>query len=228
MKKLRLLIFLTLLLAVTVVEAAEIGFSGDATLVSTYVWRGIKQFDGAALQGTGAFSYGPLTAGLWVSSFSGGIPVETDPYVSVALPTGDIQTSIGAALFSYDFFSKREYSIYELSATAAYGPFSGSFFFVPKQEFTKDNETVQLVPDALYWIELTAGTTFKGADLSATLSYGTYSAFFTTGGAEETAAALLLSAGKSLTENLAVSWNWNLALDDYTDNIFFLKAGYSF
>jgi uncharacterized protein (TIGR02001 family) len=228
MKKMRLFVLLSLLLSVVAVKAAEIGFSGDVTLVSTYVWRGIKQFDGAALQSTGAFSYGPLTVGLWMSSFNGVVPVETDPYVSVALPTGEIETSLGAALFSYDFFSKREYSVYELSASAAYGPFSGNFYFVPKQEFTKDNETVQLVPDALYWIELAAGTTFKGADLSATLSYGTYSAFFTTGGAEKTATNLLLSAGKDFTENIAVSWNWGIALDDYTDNIFFLRAGYAF
>jgi len=227
MKKMKLLI-LVLLVIVPVIESAEIGFSGDVTVVSTYVFRGLKQFDGAALQGTGDFSYGPVNVGFWVSSFNNALSVETDPYISVTLPTGDLETSVGAYLFSYDFFSKREYSIYEFFATAGYGALSGSFYFTPKQDYKEGDETVQLVSDALYWVELSAGTTFKGADLSATIGYGTFSAFFTTGDAEKAAANLLLSAGKNLSENLSVSWNWGIALDDYTDNIFFLRAGYGF
>lgn len=218
----------TLLLTISVLESAEIGFSGDVTVVSTYVFRGLKQFSGAALQGTGEFSYGPVTAGMWVSSFNGSVPVETDPYLSVALPTGEIETSIGVQLFSYDLFSRREYSVYELTATAGYGPFSGAFFFTPKQDYQESGETVELVPDALYWVELGAGTAFMGADLSATLGYGTFSSFLSAGETDKATTTLLLSAGKSLSEKLSASWNWSIALDEYTDNVFFLQAGYRF
>ncbi len=218
---------LLLLLFPAAVWAAEIEFSGEASLVSTYVFRGLKQFEGAALQSTAEFAYGPLTVGLWMSSMNE-LTVENDPYASFALPTGPVESSIGVTLYSYDFFSRREYSVYELSVTAAYGPAQAAFYYSPKQKFTKNGSEIELIPDPLYWFELSAATTFKGADLSAGIGYGTYSAFFTTGGNSEATSCLLLSAGKKITQSLSASWNWSIAMDEYTDNVFFVKVGYEF
>ncbi|MDZ7371981.1 MAG: hypothetical protein ONB12_12515 [candidate division KSB1 bacterium] len=226
MKKSLLLIFLSTMLVQT--YAAEIGFSGDVSLVSTYVFRGLKQFEGAALQSTAEFSYGPITGGLWMSSFNGPLVVENDPYVTLTLPTGDFETQLGVTLYSYDFFARREYTVYELSAGFGYGPFSFGAYYLPAQSYKKDLQTIDLVSDPLYWLEIGAETTFKGAELSAQLGAGTYSAYFTTGNNEKSTICLLLGIGKKLNEHIAVRWNWNLALDEYTENCFFLSAGYTF
>ena len=46
--------------------------------------------------------------------------------------------------------------------------------------------------------------------------------------AEESATNLLLSAGKSVSEEIFISWNWNVALSDGPENVFFLSGSYSF
>lgn len=226
MKKTFLFVFLPAMLVQ--IHAAEVGFSGDVSLVSTYVFRGLKQFQGAALQSTAAFSYGPITGGLWMSSFNGPLVVENDPYVTLTLPTGDFETQLGLTLYSYDFFSRREYTVYELSAGFGYGPFSFKAYYLPEQSYKKKSQTIELISDPLYWLEIGAATTFKGAELSALLGAGTYSAYYTTGDNEKSTVCVLLSVGKKLNEQITVRWNWNLALDEYTENCFFLSAAYTF
>ena len=74
----RLTVLLLILLSLTLsAQAAELSFSGDATLVSTYVWRGVTQFNGAAMQGTGEIGYGILAVGYWISTMQGDVAVET-------------------------------------------------------------------------------------------------------------------------------------------------------
>ena len=197
---------------------AEIGFSGDATVVSTYFWRGVKQFDGSAMQGTAEFSKSSVAVGFWVSSMADGIAVETDPYFSISLPTGSVESSIGGTIYTYDFFAKEEYTVYEIFGSAAFGPASASFYYTPEQQ---DGDI-----ESVYWLELGLGTTKCGADLSATLGYGSYSAFMSP--EDDKVATLLLSAGKSVSDNVDVSWNWIAGLSDGMDNGFFLSASYGF
>ena len=105
---------------------AQLEFSGDVTLVSTYIWRGIKQYNGPALQGTAGAGCGSLSFGLWYSSvnFGDDTEVETDPFIEIALPTGSISTSIGATVYSYDFFEtfndKADYE-YEVFGKIGFG-----------------------------------------------------------------------------------------------------------
>ena len=209
-----LLIFLVMAFAA---QTAELSFSGDATLVSTYVWRGVTQFQGAAMQGTGELGYGILSVGYWISTMQDGFAVETDPYIGLSLPTGSVETSVGATLYSYDFFKYPGAQVYEVFASAGYGPVGVSFFYTP----TQDEPGIE---EALYWVDISAGTALMGADLSATLSLGNYSAL----SSDESATNLLLSAGKSVTDAISVSWNWNVALSDGPDNAFFMSASYGF
>ena len=146
MKKMMTILIMILALTMTI-QAAELGFSGDATLVSTYVWRGITQFNGAAMQGTAEFSYGALAVGYWISTMQGGVAVETDPYVGVSLPTGPVETSIGATIYSYHFFARQEYTVYEVFASAGYGPVRASFYYTPKQN---EVDGVYVVDEAVY------------------------------------------------------------------------------
>ena len=218
----RITAILVMVLALTMaVQAAEIGFSGDATLVSTYVWRGKTQFEGAAMQGTAEFSYGALAVGYWISTMQGGVAVETDPYIGVSLPTGPIESAIGATIYSYDFFERQEYTVYELFVSAGYGPVSASFYYTPKQN---EVDGAYVVEDAVYWIEVGAGTTLLGADLAATLGLGSYSA----PASDENVTNLLLTAGKSVSDAVSVSWNWNIAISETLDNMFFMTASYGF
>jgi hypothetical protein len=214
----RLLTTLVILFTLTLtLHAAELSFSGDASLVSTYVWRGVTQFNGAAMQGTGEVGYGILSVGYWISTMQGEFAVETDPYIGLSLPTGPVESSIGATLYSYDFFKHAGAQVYEVFASAGYGPVGVSFFYTPAQDEPG-------IDDALYWIDISAGTAVLGADVSATLSFGNYSA--ATEG--DSATNLLLSAAKAVTDDLSVSWNWNVALADGTDNVFFMSASYGF
>ena len=214
MKTFRVLCLLFVVLLAGSLAAAE--FSGDVTGVSTYVWRGVKQFNGVAMQGTASLTTGPVTVGLWTSTMGGPVEVETDPFVEIGLPTGDLSTAIGATLYSYDFFAESEYNVYEMYGGLGYGPVGVTLFYTPEQEN---------MDESVYWLEFSGGTALLGADVSATLGYGTYSS--STDGAVTT---LLLSAGKSITDNIAVSWNYSIGLsdDDNLENIFFLASSYSF
>lgn len=207
-------ILIYLLLVVLAGPAVAVEFSGDVTGVSTYVWRGVKQFDGVAMQGTASLTTGPVTVGFWSSTMHGPMEVETDPFVEIGLSTGDISTAIGATLYSYDFFAKAEYNVYEVYGALGYGPADVSFFYTPEQE-NRD--------ESVYWLKVCGGTALLGADVSATLGYGTYSS-----STDDAVTTLTLSAGKSVSEHVVVSWNYSIGLSDELENIFFLAFGYSF
>jgi len=169
------------------------------------------------MQGTGEVGIGILSVGYWISTMQGTYAVETDPYIGVSLPTGSIETSVGATIYSYDFFEHAGATVYEVFASAGYGPVGVSFYYTPTQDEPG-------IDEALYWVDISAGTAFMGADLSATLSFGNYSAI----AYDESATNLLLSAGKSITDAVSMSWNWNIALSDGPNNAFFMTASYGF
>jgi uncharacterized protein (TIGR02001 family) len=212
--------------------ARDISFTGDITGVSTYVWRGVKQNNGTALQSTADFAYGALSVGLWMSSidFGGDTETETDPYVSLSLPTGAMETSIGVTIYSYDLFSTFNSDAdaeYELFANAGTGALSLSGYFVPDQSSTKSN-----LNDSQYWLELSINKTTAGADLSAKLGYGTYSSKFLTepNGNElkDPVTHLVLSAAKTVNKSLSVNWNYSIGFDDAMEDIFWLGCSFGF
>ena len=212
MKRFTFLLFATILIVASV--SYSIDFSGDVTGVSTYVWRGVKQYNGPAFQSTANFTTGLVTAGLWTSSMHGPMEVETDPFVELGLPFGELSAAIGATLYSYDFFAKSEYNVYELYGSAGYGPVNAALFFTPKQEN---------MDDSVYWLEISAGHTFRGADLAATVSHGTYSSPI-----EDAVTSLLLSAAKPVTDSFTASWNYSIGLSGELENIFFIGASHAF
>ncbi len=109
------------------------------------------------------------------------------------------------------FLQKKGYTVYEVFASAGFGPLGVSFYYTPTQDDPG-------VTDALYWLEVSATSSLMGADLSATMSFGNYSAVST----NERASNLLLTASKSVSESIAVSWNWNVALSNGPGNAFFM------
>lgn len=219
----RMTVVLLVLLALTVAVQAEVGFSGDVTMVSTYVWRGVTQFNGAAMQGTVEGSYGIFTFGMWNSTMQGGATVETDPYIGITLPAGPVEASVGATIYSYDFFTVPG-SVYEIYASAGFGPVSAAFYLTPEQD---DGDVA-----SVYWLDVAYGTSFIGADWSVGFGYGTYSDW-TYMDEAEAVGTLTLSASKSITDAFSVSWNYCLPViddEDYEDlsNVFWFGASYGF
>jgi hypothetical protein len=209
---------------------AEVGFSGDLTAVTTYVWRGIKLNTGPALQGTAEGSYGILTFGFWGSSLNiipdQATELETDLYASVALPTGDLETSLGATVYMLDFshFNDTADAELELFASFAYNILGLNFLYIPEQNSIKNNEN-----SSLYWIELAATVPLLGADISAQASYGTYSSRWLPAGPQKDAVALgLLSVSKSITGDISAFWTYSFDLDGGFENIFYFGGSYSF
>lgn len=208
---------------------AEVGFSGDMTAVTTYVWRGIKLNTGPALQGTAEGNYGILTFGFWGSSLNiisdQETELETDLYASVALPTGDLSTSLGATVYMLDFshFGPNADAELELFASLGYSVLGLNLIYTPDQNSLKENEN-----SSLYWIELAATFPLLGADITAQASYGTYSSRWLPEPKKDAAALGLLSVAKSVTEELGVFWTYSFDLDGGFENIFYFGGSYSF
>lgn len=206
--------------------AAQVEFSGDATFVSTYVWRGVKQNNGPAMQGTAGFGYGAVSLGVWMSSIDFGTDneVETDPFVEVSLPTGPLSSSIGATIYSYDalqYFNDQADYEYEIFGKVGYGPLGVAVFFVPSQSSTDST-----LNDSDYWVEVSGETAFMGADLSATFGYGTYSSKFL--GIKDAVSCLALTAGKSVSDDVAVSWTYSIGFDDTMEDMIWMGISYGF
>lgn len=205
----------------------QINFSGDITLVSTYVFRGIKQCPGPSLQGTMTLNYKALSGGLWVSSFGvDDIETETDPFVELSLPTGDIESAVGLNIYTYDFFSTfNETADYELEvyANANLGIFGVAGYYVPSQKSTKEE-----LHSSCYWLECSVEKECLGGTWNAQLGYGTYCSRYLSPPREEPVGNLLLTATKSLTEGLDVSYAVSFGLAKDMENIFVLSVSKSF
>jgi len=222
-----ILLIIILLIANTSVMA-EVGFFGDISAVSTYVWRGIKINSGPAIQSTAEGSYGLLTFGFWGSSISVGdnTEVETDLYASVTLPTGDLSTSLGAQVYMLDFrqFNSNADAELELFVNLGYSVFGLNIFYIPEQNSIKDN-----LNNSLYWTELSGTAPLLGADLSALIGYGTYSSrWMPDGPTKDPVALMVLTAGKSITDETSIFWAYSFNIDGGFERIFYFGGTYTF
>ena len=107
--------------------SAVAGLSGNVGVVSEYMFRGVGQSGGAAVQG--GLDYGfdsGLYVGTWVSnlSFAGG--TEQDLYVGYSTELGDIGLDVSALYYWYteEDESSEEYSTLEFAVGLSFGPVS--------------------------------------------------------------------------------------------------------
>lgn len=217
-KKLSTYTLIALMLVSGSLFAGDLSFSGDVTLVSNYVWRGVLA-DGAAFQGTASGAYKCLSFGVWYSSV--GSSLETDPYVEIALPTGSVETAIGAVAYSYDMkeFAPGITAEYELYATAGYNCLGLSGYFIPSQKSTEGG-----INESLYYVEASISKSLLGADWSLAYGLGTYSVR----DLEDPTSLLSISASKSISDAISVSYNYSLGIDDELDDVVWVGFGYSF
>ena len=207
----------------------QVSFAGNLSGVSTYVWRGIKANNGPALQADASFTYGIFTLGTWTSSvnFGDDVEVETDPYFSFGLPTGNLSTSLGLTVYMFDFrtFNRFADAEYELFAQFAYDIVGLDVYFLPAQNSTKEDDI-----RSLYWLELSAAGAWMGADLSAVVAYGTYSSrWMVEGPSKDPRALLVLSAARPVSDAFSVFWTGSLDIfNSGFENIFYFGGSYSF
>lgn len=222
-----IIFMILILLGISSLATAQVTFNGDLSAVSTYVWRGIKANNGPALQSTAALSYGFVTLGFWGSSidFGDDLEIESDVFIEVALPTGDLSTTLGATVYMFDFRTFNSYADAELEVYAGlgYGPISLGGYYVPKQNSTKGDPV-----RSNYWLEFSGETVLLGADVSATIAYGTYSSRWIPEEPKKDPVALLtLSAGKSLSETISVFWTYSLDLGSGFENIIYFGGSHA-
>ncbi len=207
--------------------AGELSWSGDVSLVSTYVWRGVQQFEGTAAQGSVTGTLGKVNAGLWYSNvvFGNGMVMETDPFVSVFLPIGKLSTSLGLTVYTYDFNNYNDTAgvEFEAFATLSTGPFGLSLFYVPGQS-SMDAYSLS----SCYWLQFSAAKSWKELNLSAQMEYGTYSSRFVDASRTTALGNLVLSANKVFYDHFTVGWNAVLPFYSDMKALYWLKISYIF
>jgi uncharacterized protein (TIGR02001 family) len=228
MKKLRgLLVIVTSVFVFSDGSAQGLSLSGDVSVVSTYVWRGVRQFNGSAVQGTVGASFNALSFGVWASNvnFGDDTLIETDPFVEIALPTGDLSSALGLVYYSYDFTSYNDQADgeIELYGTLGYGPAGLGVFYVPSQGSTEGD-----VNDSFYWI--TAGVAFpvSASEFSVGYEFGTYSSRFLPEPTEDAMGVFVLGWTRPVTETVSISWNYVIPSESQIDNSLWigLSVGY--
>ena len=110
---------------------------------------------------------------------------------------------------------------YEIYGSFSIGAIAATAFFVPKQSSTDNN-----LNSSDYWIEFSGNHSLYGADLSATLGYGTYSSKFL--GEKDAVSYIQFSASRSASETLSVNWNYLIGLSHPVDDLFWLGCSIEF
>ncbi|MBN1996323.1 hypothetical protein JW935_02140 [candidate division KSB1 bacterium] len=211
---------------------AQVSFSGDVTGVSTYVFRGVKQNNGPAMQGTASATISDLVSiGLWYSSvdFGGEEDAETDPFVEVALPFGLIA---GTTFYSYNMLKTYNSSAdVEIEAYVKYSlsPVDLALYYVPSQaSMDAWSEMDGYSNKSVYWIDVSAGIGKFNLDWGLGLGYGTYSSRFTSTLKDDAVGCATFSIGKTISESVSAGWNYTLSLDDDMDDTFYASVSLSF
>ena len=113
--------------------------TGNAGAVSTYMFRGVDQTGGAAIQGGAdyTFDFG-LYTGLWVSNSTVGGGNESDVYVGYGLKLGDFGLDAGAIYYGYseDTETGANTDYAEVFVGGTFGPAALKVFYAP--EFGRD------------------------------------------------------------------------------------------
>jgi uncharacterized protein (TIGR02001 family) len=143
------------------------GFSGNVGAVSTYMFRGVDQTLGAAVQGGVDYSFDfGLYSGLWISNSLAGGGNEADAYVGYGLTLGGFGLDGGIIYYGYsedtEALSAANTDYAELYVGAGFDPIAVKIFYT--NEFGRDTGgAVTGDPEKNDLLYVTA---------SATLNYG--------------------------------------------------------
>jgi uncharacterized protein (TIGR02001 family) len=207
--------------------AARVSFSGNATLASSYVFRGVRQFNGAAFQATAEIRWKALTGGFWSSNveFGNGLSHETDFYAEISLPSGGLPVSLGLIAYAYDFnrFNAAANREFEAYGTVAFRNASAGLYVVPPQRSTKDD-----LSGTQYWAEISWSRGIGSLDWSLGYSFGTYSSRFLENPQKEAVGIFSVSASRKIIDPIELSWNASLPATRVLDNKFWMLLTFTF
>ncbi|MBN2029573.1 hypothetical protein JW824_04950 [bacterium] len=224
---------LVLVMVLLVLVLADVSFSeefcmsGDFTWVSTYIWRGIRQFEGNTLQGIISGNWKYLSFGVWYSSvsFGDGTLMETDPFLNLSFNKGSLSGGIGMTYYSYDFKKWNGYADHEieLAVNAGFSPVGISIYYIPKQASTKGD-----LKCSNYWIELSSASNTLDMHWGIIIGYGTYSSRYLEMPKKEAIGNVTLSAQKEVIDQLTVGWYYEIPFRTDLENSFWISCSLSY
>ncbi len=207
--------------------AEEFSMSGDFSWISTYVWRGIRQFEGNALQGTVTGSWKCLSFGVWYSSvsFGDGTLMETDPFLNCSFGEGSLTGGFGMTYYSYDFRKWNGYADQEieLTAHAGFSPLAIALYYVPKQASTEGE-----LERSNFWIELSSTINALELKWGVVVGYGNYSSRYLDTPKKEAIGNITLSANKAVTDQLSVGWCYEIPFQTDLENSLWINCSLSY
>lgn len=157
--------------SVTEAQAAGLSYGADAAMYSKYIWRGVEQSTGSAVQGDVSASIDGLSASAWFSNSYGGVngfPVtEADFTLDYSGSYDKIGYDIGGLYYTYLNDSGSNFpEIYAgLSYDAVISP-------SVKVSYTPADSNSKYYKSGDTWIDLgLSGSIPGGVDLSGTVSF---------------------------------------------------------
>lgn len=146
---------------------AEATFSGNVAMTTDYVFRGLTQTDGPAIQGGFDYANGIFYAGTWGSNVNFGNNMELDLYAGVKPVTGPVTWDLGVVGYLYpgsdpsptfdyvEFYAKPSFTVAEGFTLG------GAFYYSP--EYTGELGSAYYVEANAAFTPMDAPVTFSGA-----------------------------------------------------------------
>ncbi|MDQ6967498.1 MAG: TorF family putative porin [Mariprofundaceae bacterium] len=164
-------------LAAIPAQADDLEVSGDMSIASQYVWRGVTQTTGkTALQGDLGVSLSGLSASVWFSNayqspapqFNNRDVVEFDWTLDYSNSFGDsgLDYSVGAIGYTYLYDSASNFP--EIYAGLSYGPVSVTAYYNIKDSFNN----AYLRGDT--WVDIGLSGSIQNFDISGSISYANW------------------------------------------------------
>lgn len=138
MKAVNLIAAGTLVGATLMSTSALAGLSGNVGVVSEYMFRGVGQSGGAAVQGGLDYEFeSGLYVGTWVSNISFGGGTEQDLYIGYATSLGEIDLDLSALYYWYpeEDESGSELSTLEFAVGVGFGPVTVGYALATENNF---------------------------------------------------------------------------------------------
>ena len=204
------------------------GMSGYFSGVSSYVFRGIKVYDGVALQGSIDGYYKFLSIGVWYSTVNFGAnspTLEIDPYLGLNFRFSDYSIALGITNYMYDLsniYDKGSYE-YELFGKLSWQQLTVSAYYVPAQSSTRIYHL-----KSFYWIELGIEKAFLNINWKAQLSYGSYPIRTFSAVSRNATTQVLFSGDKTLNELVSVNWNYSQSIDSQSSDYFWFGIVFNY
>jgi len=161
--------------------SAFAGATGNAGVYSEYLFRGLEQTEGVALQGGLDYSHASgFYAGAWMSNLSkdlyGSGAYETDLYAGFSGKAGSVGYDLGYIFYGYRKSTKANYS--EVYAGGSFGPLSAKLYYSPEFGISDEegfyltssyavplSDTLTLTPQVGYsWGDGVEAANFGGAE----------------------------------------------------------------